>query len=297
MTSVLNSMGYFFRETFQSLLRNKFMAVASVLTVTLSMFILGVFLSLVMNMNHMAAYLETQVEMSVYLRDGLTTEQVMNVGKRLKALPDMTEISFTDQDRAMVLFRERLGDQAQILDSVNGNPLPASYSLSFANPDALKSAAVIVGGFDEVDGVQYGQDIIEKLYQISRAIRLGGMLLIVFLAGAELFIISNTIRLTVFARRREIQIMKYVGATNSFIRWPFMLEGMIIGLIGSGLASLILWQLYAQTIHGAAEAGLVFIPLIGVYPFMAYVTLFLLAIGIFIGALGSSISIRKYMKV
>jgi cell division transport system permease protein len=297
MTSVLNSMGYFFRETFQSLLRNKFMAVASVLTVTLSMFILGVFLSLVMNMNHMAAYLETQVEMSVYLRDGLTTEQVMNVGKRLKALPDMTEISFTDQDQAMVLFRERLGDQAQILDSVNGNPLPASYSLSFANPDALKSAAVIVGGFDEVDGVQYGQDIIEKLYQISRAIRLGGMLLIVFLAGAELFIISNTIRLTVFARRREIQIMKYVGATNSFIRWPFMLEGMIIGLIGSGLASLILWQLYAQTINGAAEAGLVFIPLIGVYPFMAYVTLFLLAIGIFIGALGSSISIRKYMKV
>ena len=297
MTSVLNSMGYFFRETFQSLLRNKFMAVASVLTVTLSMFILGVFLSLVMNMNHMAAYLETQVEMSVYLRDGLTTEQVMNVGKRLKALPDMTEISFTDQDRAMVLFRERLGDQAQILDSVNGNPLPASYSLSFANPDALKSAAVIVGGFDEVDGVQYGQDIIEKLYQISRAIRLGGMLLIVFLAGAELFIISNTIRLTVFARRREIQIMKYVGATNSFIRWPFMLEGMIIGLIGSGLASLILWQLYAQTINGAAEAGLVFIPLIGVYPFMVYVTLFLLAIGIFIGALGSSISIRKYMKV
>ena len=297
MTSVLNSMGYFFRETFQSLLRNKFMAVASVLTVTLSMFILGVFLSLVMNMNHMAAYLETQVEMSVYLRDGLTTEQVMNVGKRLKALPDMTEISFTDQDQAMVLFRERLGDQAQILDSVNGNPLPASYSLSFANPDALKSAAVIVGGFDEVDGVQYGQDIIEKLYQISRAIRLGGMLLIVFLAGAELFIISNTIRLTVFARRREIQIMKYVGATNSFIRWPFMLEGMIIGLIGSGLASFILWQLYAQTIHGAAEAGLVFIPLIGVYPFMAYVTLFLLAIGIFIGALGSSISIRKYMKV
>jgi cell division transport system permease protein len=297
MTSVLNSMGYFFRETLQSLLRNKFMAVASVLTVTLSMFILGVFLSLVMNMNHMAAYLETQVEMSVYLRDGLTTEQVMNVGKRLKALPDMTEISFTDQDQAMVLFRERLGDQAQILDSVNGNPLPASYSLSFANPDALKSAAVIVGGFDEVDGVQYGQDIIEKLYQISRAIRLGGMLLIVFLAGAELFIISNTIRLTVFARRREIQIMKYVGATNSFIRWPFMLEGMIIGLIGSGLASLILWQLYAQTIHGAAEAGLVFIPLIGVYPFMAYVTLFLLAIGIFIGALGSSISIRKYMKV
>lgn len=297
MTSVCNSLGYFCKETFHSLIRNKFMAVASVLTVTLSMFILGVFLSLVLNMNHMASYLETQVEMSVYLREGLTTDQVMNVGKRLKALPEMTDISFIDQDRAMVIFRERLGDQAAILDSVNGNPLPASYNLSFATPDALRSAAMLAASFDEVDGVQYGQDIIEKLYQISRAIRFGGTLLIVFLAGAELFIISNTIRLTVFARRREIQIMKYVGATNSFIRWPFMMEGMIIGFIGSGLASLLLWQLYAKTIAGAAEAGLVFVPLIGVYPFMLYVTLFLLCIGILIGAMGSVISIRKYMKV
>ncbi len=297
MTPVFNSFGYFCKETIHSLVRNKFMAIASILTVTLSMFILGVFLSLVLNMNHMAAYLETQVEMSVYLKSGLTTEQVMNVGKRLKALPEMTEISFIDQDQAMVIFRERLGDQAAILDSVNGNPLPASYNLSFATPDALRSAAMLAESFDEVDGVQYGQDIIEKLYQISQAIRLGGVLLIVFLAGAELFIISNTIRLTVFARRREIQIMKYVGATNSFIRWPFMLEGMIIGLIGSGLASLLLWQLYAKTIAGATEAGLVFVPLIGVYPFMLYVTLFLLGIGILIGATGSVISIRKYMKV
>ncbi len=273
------------------------MAVASVLTVTLSMFILGVFLSLVLNMNHMASYLETQVEMSVYLKEGLTTDQVMSVGKRLKALPEMTEISFVDQDQAMVIFRERLGDQAAILDSVNGNPLPASYNLSFATPDALRSAAMLAASFEEVDGVQYGQDIIEKLYQISKAIRFGGTLLIVFLAGAELFIISNTIRLTVFARRREIQIMKYVGATNSFIRWPFMMEGMVIGFIGSGLASLLLWQLYSQTISGAAEAGLVFVPLIGVYPFMLYVTLFLLGIGILIGAMGSVISIRKYMKV
>ncbi len=294
---MFDSLGYFWKETLRSLVRNKFMAVASVLTVTLSMFILGVFLSLVLNMNHMASYLETQVEMSVYLKEGLTTDQVMSVGKRLKALPEMTEISFVDQDQAMVIFRERLGDQAAILDSVNGNPLPASYNLSFATPDALRSAAMLAASFEEVDGVQYGQDIIEKLYQISKAIRFGGTLLIVFLAGAELFIISNTIRLTVFARRREIQIMKYVGATNSFIRWPFMMEGMVIGFIGSGLASLLLWQLYSQTISGAAEAGLVFVPLIGVYPFMLYVTLFLLGIGILIGAMGSVISIRKYMKV
>lgn len=280
-----------------SFVRNKFMAIASVLTVTLSMFILGTFLALVLNMNHMASYLENQVEMSVYLKDGLTTDQVMGVGKRLKAMPDMTEITFTNKDQAMKEFRERLGDQAAILDAVNGNPLPSSYRLSFANPSSLKAAADMAATFKEVESVQYGQDIIEQLYKVSQAIRVSGIILIVFLAGAELFIISNTIRLTVFARRREIQIMKYVGATNSFIRWPFLFEGVIIGLIGSGIASAVLWKLYQVTLAEAASAGLLFIPFIGVYPFMLHITAALLAAGILIGALGSSISLRKYMKV
>lgn len=292
-----SSFGYFLKETLHSLVRNKFMATASVLTVTLSMFILGAFLAVVLNMNHMASYLETQVEMSVYLKEGLTTDQVMGVGKRLKALPDMTEIRFTNKDEAMAEFRERLGDQAGILDAVNGNPLPSSYSLSFSSPASLKSAASAVSAFAEVESVQYGQEIIEQLYKVSQAIRWSGMVLIVFLAGAELFIISNTIRLTVFARRREIQIMKYVGATNSFIRWPFLFEGIIIGLIGSGVAAAILWQLYQMMLEEAASAGLLFIPFIGAYPFMLHVTGLLLLAGVVIGSLGSCISLRKYMKV
>ncbi len=294
---MFSSLGYFLKETLHSLVRNKFMAVASVLTVTLSMFILGVFLAVVLNMNHMAGYLESQVEMSVYLKDGLTTEQVMGVGRRLKALPELSNLSFTNKDQAMEEFRERLGDQAGILDAVNGNPLPSSYQLSFSDPEALKSAAAAVAKYEEVESVQYGQDIIEQLYKVSQAIRVSGIVLIVFLAGAELFIISNTIRLTVFARRREIQIMKYVGATNSFIRWPFLFEGMIIGLVGSGIASAVLWELYKVMLDEAAAAGLLFIPFIGIYPFMLHVTLLLLGAGILIGALGSAISIRKYMKV
>lgn len=297
MICMFSSLGYFLRETLHSLIRNKFMAIASILTVTLSMFILGTFLAVVLNMNHMAGYLESQVEMSVYLKDGLTTDQVMGVGRRLKALPDLSEISFTNKDQAMVEFRERLGDQAAILDAVNGNPLPSSYQLSFSRPEFLKSAAEAVGQYDEVESVQYGQDIIEQLYKVSQAIRVSGIVLIVFLAGAELFIISNTIRLTVFARRREIQIMKYVGATNGFIRWPFLFEGMIIGLVGSGIASAVLWELYKAMLNEAAAAGLLFIPFIGLYPFMLHVTLLLLAAGVFIGMIGSAISIRKYMKV
>ena len=294
---MFSSLSYFWGETFRSLFRNRFMAIASVLTVTLSMFILGVFLSAVLNINHMASYLENQVEMTVYLKDGLTTDQVMGIGKYLKAQPGMKEIKFTNKDQAMKDFRERMGDQQGLLDAINGNPLPASYQMSFQTPEQLKTAAEVVAKYQAVETVQYGKDIIEQLYKVAQVIRLSGIVLIIFLAGAELFIISNTIRLTVFARRREIQIMKYVGASNGFIRWPFLFEGMVIGFLGSGFASLILWEGYKTVVSEMAAAGLVFIPMIPLWPFMGYTTLIILAAGIVIGVMGSAISLRKYMKV
>lgn len=294
---MFSSLSYFWGETFRSLFRNRFMAIASVLTVTLSMFILGVFLSAVLNINHMASYLENQVEMTVYLKDGLTTDQVMGIGKYLKAQPGMKEIKFTNKDQAMKDFRERMGDQQGLLDAINGNPLPASYQMSFQTPEQLKTAAEVVAKYQGVETVQYGKDIIEQLYKVAQVIRLSGIVLIIFLAGAELFIISNTIRLTVFARRREIQIMKYVGASNGFIRWPFLFEGMVIGFFGSGFASLILWEGYKTVVSEMAAAGLIFIPMIPLWPFMGYTTLIILAAGIVIGVMGSAISLRKYMKV
>ncbi len=294
---MFSSFKYFWGETFKSLSRNRFMAIASILTVTLSMFILGIFLSAVLNINHMASYLENQVEMTVYLKDGLRTEQVMNVGSRLRSLQGLKEITFTNKDQAMEDFRNRMGDQAALLDSINGNPLPASYQTSFDSPDELRRAVDIAKNYSEVESVQYGQDVIEQLYQIARIIRISGVVLILFLAAAELFIISNTIRLTVFARRREIQIMKYVGATNGFIRWPFLFEGMVIGLIGSIIASSLLWFSYDLVLKEIEAAGLIFLSLIPLWPFMPYVSLFILAAGIIIGGLGSAISLRKYMKV
>lgn len=292
-----SSLCYFLRETVTSLVRNRFMAVASILTVTLSMFILGAFLSAVLNINHMATYLESQVEMTVYLKDGIKTDDVMAVGKQLKQLNGLKGISFTNKDQALANFRESMGDQAALLDSMNGNPLPASYKISFQSPDQLQDAVNLVKKYPQVDDVQYGQEIVEQLYRVAQFIRISGIILILFLAAAELFIISNTIRLTVFARRREIQIMKYVGATNGFVRWPFLFEGMVIGFIGSGISSILLWLCYRMIQEEIHNAGLVFIPLLAMYPFIVHVAIFLLTAGIIIGALGSAISLRKYMKV
>ena len=294
---MFSSLSYFWGETFRSLFRNRFMAIASVLTVTLSMFILGVFLSAVLNINHMASYLENQVEMTVYLKDGLTTDQVMGIGKYLKAQPGMKEIKFTNKDQAMKDFRERMGDQQGLLDAINGNPLPASYQMSFQTPEQLKTAAEVVAKYQGVETVQYGKDIIEQLYKVAQVIRLSGIVLFLFLAPAELFLTSHTILLTYFARITQIQIMKYVGASNGFIRWPFLFEGMVIGFLGSGFASLILWEGYKTVVSEMAAAGLVFIPMIPLWPFMGYTTLIILAAGIVIGVMGSAISLRKYMKV
>lgn len=221
----------------------------------------------------------------------------MSVGKRLKALPEVRQIKFTNKDQAMTELKERMKDQPGILEALEGkNPLPTSYEITFTQAGAVKKAAQIVATYPEVESSHYGQEIIEQLLNITRVIRWGGMALIVLLTVATLFIISNTIRLTVFARRKEIGIMKYVGATNWFIRWPFLLEGLLLGFIGGVIADAALVQFY-RFVTSEIHHSLAFLPLVGMNPFMYQVGIGLLLLSMIIGAVGSTISLKRYMKV
>lgn len=288
---------YFIKEAIKSMRRNGLMSLASISTVALSLFILGVFACGVVNLNNLASHLESQVQISIYLKDNLTTPQVMELGKKLKALPDLKEIEFVTKDEAMKRFKERLGEQQQLVDSLDGhNPLPTSYVLTFNTPDQVKSTAELVSKYPEVESTHYGQDVIEQIFEVTKIIRIGGIILIGFLAGATLFIISNTIRLTVFARRKEIGIMKYVGATNGFIRWPFLLEGMFLGAIGGIIAGLATWQFY-QYVTAQVVANFAFMPLVPLMPFIYQLSGGLVGVGIVVGAIGSTISLKQYMKV
>ena len=288
---------YFIKEAIKSMRRNGLMSLASISTVALSLFILGVFACGVVNLNNLASHLERQVQISIYLKDNLTTPQVMELGKKLKALPDLKEIEFVTKDEAMKRFKERLGEQQQLVDSLDGhNPLPTSYVLTFNTPDQVKSTAELVSKYPEVESTHYGQDVIEQIFEVTKIIRIGGIILIGFLAGATLFIISNTIRLTVFARRKEIGIMKYVGATNGFIRWPFLLEGMFLGAIGGIIAGLATWQFY-QYVTAQVVANFAFMPLVPLMPFIYQLSGGLVGVGIIVGAIGSTISLKQYMKV
>jgi cell division transport system permease protein len=288
---------YMIRETFLSLKRNNWMTVASVGTVAVSLFIFGMFLILAMNMNKMVASLESQVQISVYLKDDLSKGDRKDIETDIRGMQGIATVKFVSRDEALQRFKERLGDQKFLLDALgDANPLPDAFEVTVTHPDMVRTAAEAIGNFKGVESAKYGQDVIQHLFDITRLIRIMGFTLMALLAGATLFIISNTIRLTVFARRKEIAIMKYVGATDWFIRWPFLLEGMVLGFLGGVIAVVLLNSVYSAIVV-KVYSTLAFFPLIQEYPFLIYVTLLILVSGMCIGALGSTISLKRFLRV
>lgn len=293
----LSTSEYFIKEVYTSFKRNIWMTLASIFTVVLSLFILGFFSIVILNLNKMADTLESQVQISVYLKDDLSQEEIDETKETLSKIEGLQGIKFTTREEAMENFKERLGDQQFLLDALDDtNPLPDSFSLTVTSPQQVKTIADTVVALDSVESASYSQDIINHLFNLTHLIRLIGVALIILLTGAAIFIISNTIRLTVFARRKEIAIMKYVGATDWFIRWPFLLEGICLGFIGGGLATIFLYIVYNQVTQEIYEA-MAFFPLIPQHPFINYISLAILVAGIIIGALGSTISLKRFLKV
>ena len=293
----LQTSEYFIQEVFRSLRRNNWMSFASIGTVAVSLFVLGVFLLLVLNMNRMASALESQVQISVYLEDELSADDRRDIASDIEALQGIESIRYISKDEAKARLEDRLGDQKYLLDALGDkNPLPDSFEVVVKSPDLVETAAKAIDRMDGVQEAKYGQDVIEHLFAITRLIRIFGLVLMVLLAGATLFIISNTIRLTVFARRKEIAIMKYVGATDWFIRWPFLLEGMVLGFVGGVIAAVALRSFYAAMAAKITDT-LTFFPLMPQYPSMNYITVALLLTGMAIGALGSALSLKRFLKV
>ncbi len=288
---------YYIREVFISLRRNNWMSVASIGTVAVSLFIFGMFLMMVMNMNKLAENMESQVQINVYLLDKVDRQQARDIEKNLKEIEGVESVGFVTKDEAMERFKDRLGDQKTLLDALDEtNPLPDSFEVTVTNPDLVKTAAEKMEKIDGVECAKYGQDVMEHLFEITRLLRIFGFTLMLVLAFATLFIISNTIRLTVFARRKEIAIMKYVGATDWFIRWPFVMEGMVLGLFGSIIAAMVLRTAYTAMAEKVYDT-LAFFPLIPEQPFLTYITIIVVISGMVVGAIGSAVSIKKFLKV
>ena len=288
---------YYLREAFQSMIRKRWMTFASIGTVTVALFVLGVFLILVMNMTKMAASLESQVQISAYLFDGLTAGEQKEIERTTRDLSNVAKVEYVTKEQALKTLQERLGEQKKILDALgDSNPLPNYFLVTVKNASEVKRTAEIISEIPGVEEVKYGQDVATNLFELTHLVRLFGLLLMLILALATIFIISNTIRLTVFARRKEIAIMKYVGATDSFIRWPFVLEGVLLGFIGGSISAIILRSFYSAMAK-KIYATLAFFPLVEQYPFMNWLSLGLIISGMAVGILGSTISLKKFLEV
>lgn len=293
----LSSLSYAFRDAFRSLRRNKLMSLASVATVAISLLILGCAWLLVVNTHYLATAMESELEVNIYLQKDITAEQAQNMKRNFETLPGVAILTFISKEDGLKSLEERFGKDTNLLQALGGNnPLPDMYRIKANDAQQVPNIAVAAQQVQGVEKVRYGQGMVEKLLSLTQWLRSVGLVVIIATSLAAIFLIATSIRLTVFARRREIGIMKMVGATNWYIRWPFFLEGMIIGLVGAVIAVASLHFFYLQLaknitltvnfISVMSDAGVLF-------------TIYrnLLFMGTLIGAMGSAISLHRFLKV
>ncbi|AIS52956.1 cell division protein FtsX [Thermoanaerobacter kivui] len=273
------------------------MTVASITSVMAALLILGLFLVIVLNVDTMANQVESQLELKAFLKDDLTKEQIDRIGSDIKSLEGVTSVTFESKKQALENFKRQLGDKSYLVDGLEkDNPLPQSYIVKVKDANMMKDISKEIKQINGVDKVSYGQDVVEKLLGIIKIIRIVGLSVILILFIISIVIISNTIKLGVFARRREINIMKYIGATDWFIRWPFLIEGVILGLLGALLSVTILAVLYGYAVNLVNNRLIVF-ELLPLDKILGDITLYFSVIGAIIGALGSIISIKRFLNV
>ncbi len=294
---IINTIFYYFREAATSLIRNSWLTVASVGTIIISLLILGSSVLLVLNVREVAADLESSLEITVFLEDDLEQERLEQLEEEIKFVPGVSTVNFVTKEQALENLKESFGDKAELLSGLEeDNPLPNSYTVKTRKANMVPSAARQLTELEGVEQVRYGQGVVENLLALTHWVRIWGSLALLVLGVAAVLLIATTIRMSVFARRREIGIMKMLGATNIFVRMPFMLEGMIIGLTGGLFAAVMIHFGYASFLNKVI-ISLPFIQLVDDSNSIYQVLGGLLGAGFLIGTLGSAISLRRFLKV
>lgn len=292
----LKQIQYYFREAILSITRNSWISVASIGVVAVSLLILGSSLLLVMNANNIAANLESSVEISVFFKEQTTPDEVQDLQNQLAGVPEVTQVVFVPKQQALEEMRENFGEQQDILDGLEEkNPLPDALRIKTATAEQVAPLAAELESYDQVDEVRYGQGVVEKMLALSKWVRTAGLVTMVLLGIAAIFLIATTIRLSVYARRKEIGIMKFLGATNWFVQSPFVLEGIMLGLAGSLLAVLVVYFGYMSLIDNI-QLSLPFMQLVTDRNVIKPLMELLLLAGLVIGAAGSLISMRRFLR-
>jgi cell division transport system permease protein len=273
------------------------MSLASLVTAAISLMLLGCAWVVVINADYIAVAMESELEINVYLRSDADTNRAVELKQAFELMEEVASAVFVSKDEGLKTLNQRFGQTVNLLEALEGdNPLPDMFRIQAKEAEGIPALAEKIRRMAGVDTVRYGQGMIERLLKATRWARLAGVFVVAATALAALFLIATTIRITVFSRREEISIMKLVGATNWYIRWPFFLEGMMIGLLGAALATLALHIFYGRTVQYLTES-LNFIPIMTEESVMLEVYRSLIVFGTCLGALGSALSVRRFLKI
>ena len=295
---MIKSFFYSLKQALVQLNRNKTMALTSLFSITAMLLILGMFFILVVNVNLLTESAKDQFDMvEVYMLDDATDDQINTIMDSVKTLDYTDTVEFLDKDDAMDEMKDRWGDNGYLLDGLQENPLPRSIRITLKNIEDSQELVDYVSNFEGIEKVKYNQSEINKILKITNSIQVGALVIIVFLIFVSIIVVSNTVKLTVLARGREISIMKYVGATNWFIRGPFLIEGIIIGILAALISAGVICGLYSLIIANISEQMLVMFStgLVPVAIMTENLIVIFLALGVSIGAMGSMISMRRFL--
>ncbi|MFS0645695.1 permease-like cell division protein FtsX [Siminovitchia sp. 179-K 8D1 HS] len=283
-------------ESFKSLRRNGWMTFASASAVTVTLLLVGVFFVIMMNMNKFATDIENDVEIRTHIELTAKKEDQENLKQKIESLDKVESVTFSSKEDELNHLIKTMGKDWELYEQEN--PLHDVFIVKTKEPADTPKVAKEISTFEFVNSALYGEKKVEKLFNTLKTSRNIGLVLIIGLLFTAMFLISNTIKITIFARRREIEIMKLVGATNWFIRWPFLLEGMWLGVIGAiiPIAVVTAGYYYAYDFLAARIPSAVIKPL-DYSPFVFEISAVLLLIGVIIGGWGSFISVRRFLKI
>ncbi|CCJ33983.1 permease-like cell division protein FtsX [Caloramator australicus] len=286
---------YYFIESIKNLARNRVMVVASIGTVAASLFILGIFLILALNVNNAAESIGKTLEIKVYLKDEVTTLKRMELERDIKNIKGVTEVVYISKEQALEDLKKKLGENKAIAEGFEmDNPLPQSFVIKVEKPELISKASYEISKLDGIEKIYDGKGIVEKLIKFTNIVRVASYFLMGILAIISTFLISNTIKLAVYARRREISIMKYLGATDWFIKWPFVIEGILLGLLGSVLSILVLFFSY-QYLTNNVSLNLLLFNFVSAQSLLSFILQKFILMGALIGGFGSYLAVKRYL--
>lgn len=290
--------GYLMGEGFKNVFKNKKSTAACLAIMCATMLIFGIFFIIGKNISNAITQIEAAQAIEVFIKDEASEEQIEELGKKINAIDGVNSITFKSKEQALNQMKETLKDKQYLLEGLD--IFPASYVVKLTDLTLSSSVQEQIGKLDYVKTITSRDDTMNTLVAIGNGINIVTAVVLVLLVLISIFIIANTIKLTVHARRKEISIMKYIGATNGFIRAPFIVEGIIIGTIASMLSVLLIGLAYntiSSKILSSSLSKVIQFNLLSFNDLFNLIIIVYLALGIGVGILGSAMSMRKYLRV